>query len=95
MKLSSLATIKTNFPDADFWIIRRGSEESVGKPVREFYKEHIGIKVVRTDILLPDYLYYAMLHIHQSGQWRHIATGSLKLVNIRVSDIQNIEMSPR
>jgi len=95
MKLSNLATIKTNYPDAHFWIVRRGSADSVGKPTREFYKEHIGIRVERTDLLLPDYLYYAMMHIHQSGQWQRIATGSLKLVNIRVSDVQKIELSPR
>lgn len=95
MKLSGVCTIKTNYPEAHFWIIRRGSAESVGKPVREFYEEHIGITVNRIDILLPDYLFYCFVHIHNTGHWKGIATGTLSLVNIRVSDVRNIELSPR
>ena len=93
MKLSELATIKTNYPNADFWLIRRGSAERCGKPTREFNKEHIGIKVTRTIILLPDYLFYAMMNIHHQGHWIKIATGTLNLVNIRVSDVRNITLS--
>jgi len=93
MKLYQLATIKTNFQDADFWLIRRGSADRVGQPTREFYKEHIGIKVTRTDILLPDYLFYALKHIQLRGYWAKRANGTLKLVNIRVEDVRNIELS--
>ena len=95
MKLSDVATIHTNFPEANFWIVRRGSAERCGEPVREFNPEHIGIKVIRTDLLLPDYLFYALMHFHQGGQWKRVATGSLSLVNIRVSDVRQIELSPR
>ncbi|SER26063.1 hypothetical protein SAMN04244573_03233 [Azotobacter beijerinckii] len=95
MKLSDVATIRTNFPEAHFWLVRRGSAERCGEPVRVFNSEHIGIRVNRTDILLPDYLYYAMMHIHQSGHWQRLATGTLSLVNIRVSDVRRIELSPR
>ncbi|PCH65820.1 MAG: hypothetical protein COC04_00890 [Gammaproteobacteria bacterium] len=93
MKLYQLATIKTNFQDADFWLIRRGSESRVGEPSREFYKEHIGIKVTRTDILLPDYLFYALKHIQLRGYWAKRARGSLRLVSITVEDVRNIELS--
>lgn len=95
MKLSDIATIKTNFQEAHFWLIRRGSAKSVGRPVRTYYKEHIGIRVQRTDILLPDYLYYCFVSIHNTGHWQRIATGTLSLVNIRVSDVRNIELSPQ
>lgn len=95
MKLSDVATIRTDFPEAHFWIVRRGSAERCGEPVRVFNPEHIGIRVNRTDLLLPDYLFYALLHMHQSGQWKAIATGTLSLVNIRVSDVRQIELSPR
>jgi len=95
MKLSDVCTIQTNYPEAHFWIIRRGSAESVGKPVRVFYKEHIGIKVNRIDILLPDYLYYCFVSIHNTGYWKRLATGTLNLVHIRVSDVRTIELSPR
>lgn len=95
MKLSDVATIRTNFSEAHFWLVRRGSAERCGEPVREFNPEHIGIKVDRLDLLLPDYLFYALMHVHQGGYWKMLATGTLSLVNIRVSDVRHIEMSPR
>ncbi|OBU86071.1 hypothetical protein [Chromobacterium subtsugae] len=95
MKLSQLATIRTNFPEAHFWIIRRGSADRCGKPIREFNPEHIGIRIEATDMLLPDYLYYVMMHIHHAGYWQGIATGSLSLVNIKVSDVRNIQLPPK
>lgn len=95
MKLSDVATIRTNYPEANFWIVRRGSKERCGEPVREFNPEHIGIRINRTDLLLPDYLFYALMHIHQSGQWEAVVTGTLSLVNIRVSDVRQIVLSTR
>ena len=95
MKLSDLATIRTNFPEADFWLVRRGSLKTCGQPVREFNPEHIGVKVERTDLLLPDYLYYCMQHLHTSRVWDPLATGTLSLVNIRVSDVGNIALKQR
>lgn len=95
MKLSDVATIKTNFPDADFWITRRGSLKTVGSLSYEFNPESIGIKVTRTDLVLSRYLYYCLLHLHQSGTWEPVATGTLSLVNIKVSDVKNIVLKPR
>lgn len=94
MRLSDVATIKTNFPEAHFWVVRRGSADSCGEPSRTFNAEHIGVRVDRLDLLLPDYLFYAMVHIHQTGEWKRLATGTLALVNIRVSDVRRIELSP-
>ena len=84
MKLKHLATIKTNLEAADFWIIRRGSLETVGQVVTEFYKEHIGIRVFRTDILLSDYLQVAMINLHSSGVYKPLAKGTLALKHISV-----------
>lgn len=95
MRLSDITTIKTNFQDADFWLVRRGAASQCGKPVRVFNPEHIGIKVNRTDILLPDYLYCCFEHIHNTKYWEQLANGTLSLVNIRVSDVRKIELSPR
>lgn len=95
MKLCDVATVKTNYPEADFWIVRRGSLKNVGKPTREFYAEHIGIKVIKTDILIPDYLMICMEYLHNRGVWNPRANGSLSLVNIRVSDVKSIELVPR
>lgn len=89
--LSEKAEIKTNFPEADFWIIRKGSEDKVGSPTKEFSPEHIGIKVISDD-LLPDYLFYAMQYTHSAGYYRPLAHGTLKLKNIKVSDVANIRL---
>ncbi len=94
MRLNDLATIKTNFKDADFWLIRKGSIKTVGSVTRTYEPQHIGVKVVRTDILLPDYLYYCMMHIQSSGQWGRTAYGTLSLVHIRVADVKHITLSP-
>ncbi|PKB89349.1 hypothetical protein A8A01_14580 [Ewingella americana] len=94
MKLQDVAAVSTNFPEADFWIVRRGSLKSVGEPTYKFNPEHIGIKVIRTDLLLPRYLYYCLMHIHSAGKWKPLATGTLELVNIRVSDIKHIALKP-
>lgn len=94
MRLQDVAAVSTNFPEADFWIVRRGSLKSVGEPTYTFNPEHIGIKVVRTDLLLPRFLYYCLMHIYTSGKWKPLATGTLELVNIRVSDIKHIALKP-
>jgi hypothetical protein len=92
MTLGRVAEVKTNFPDADFWLQRRGSVNQVGKPSREFAEENIGIKVTNTDFVLPDYLYYAMEHLYQQGMWRQLATGTTKLVNIKTRDVKNLPL---
>lgn len=89
-KLGSYIQAKTNFPNADFWIIRRDSINNVGKPVKEFNSEHIGIKIISTNVLIPDYLFYLLTYIHNSGYFKQLATGTTNLVNIKVSDITNI-----
>ena len=93
MKLVDLATINTNYIEADFWLIRRGGINRCGEPTRQFNPEHIGIKVLRIDVLLPHYLFYVLVTIHQQKHWERLATGSLKLVNIRVEDVKNIKLS--
>lgn len=94
MKLSEIATIKTNFPKADFWLIRRGTGAEVGRPTNFYNPEHIGIKVERTDLLLPKYLYYALRVKWSQGDWKSRCYGSLSLVHIRVSDVSNIRVIP-
>jgi hypothetical protein len=44
---------------------------------------------------LPDYLFYVLVHFHQAGYWKAVVTGTLSLVNIRVSDVRRIELSSR
>lgn len=91
--LKDLATVKTNMQDADFWLVRKGSSKTVGKPVREFNPEHIGIKVTRTDVLDPQYLYYVFMNLHNQGYFAQRATGILEMVHIRTSDVADIKFS--
>lgn len=94
MKLKFVATVKTNQPHADFWLVRKGTIDRVGKPTKMFYEEHIGIKVTHINIIFPQYLYYVFMAIHQRGEWEQIARGTLNLKHITVSDVQNIGLSP-
>ncbi len=92
MLLRDLAEIKINFKEADFWVVRRGSIETVGSVSRIFNPEHFGVKVIRIDILVPDYLYYAIMHLHSTGQFKMLCHGTLSLVNIRVDDLKDIKL---
>ena len=84
MRMKDVATIKTNMRAADFWIVRRGSLNAVGSVRRDFDKEFIGVRVFRADIMVPDYLFYAMYNVHSTGAYRAIARGTLALVHITV-----------
>jgi hypothetical protein len=89
-RLGDICTIKVGLPDADFWVIRRGSEAEVGRPVRTYGPEHIGIKVVRPDIMLPDYLFYLIQYLHSRKVFSQMARGTLRLVSIRTEDLRDI-----
>lgn len=91
-RLKDLCQISTDFPDAHFWITRRGSEDSVGSVTKEYNKESFGIGVTRPDIVLPDYLYYALMNLHMGGYWKGKTQGVLQLVHIRKEDVENIRL---
>jgi len=90
-KLSDVADIKINFPEANFWIIRKGSIKEVGKPTRNFNKENIGIKVT-SDKIDPNYLFYMIQYLHANRFFEKKSVGMLNLKNIRISTIQNIQL---
>ena len=92
MRLKDVAQVRTDLVGADFWLVRRGELESVGEPSRSFSPYHIGVRVEDTGLILPDYLYYVFMHLHQVGQWRPLAVGSLSLVHIRTEDVRNIAL---
>lgn len=93
MTIGDVCEFKTNFPEADFWLQRKGSEKSVGMPVKEFSPEHIGVKVINTDLVLPDFLFYYFQFLHMQGVFTQFAHGTLNLKNIKISDIKNIPIS--
>ena len=95
MKLKDLCEVKMNMSDADFWIIRRGDKNSIGKPTKEFSKEHIGVKVTSTDMLDSNYLFYVMCFMQSVGYYLDKGRGSLALVNISVDDVKQINLQSR
>lgn len=90
-KLSDVADIKINFPEANFWLIRKGSIEEVGRPTKSFKKEKIGIKVT-SDKIDPNYLFYMFQYLHTKGFFEKEAVGMLNLKNIRISTIKDIQL---
>jgi hypothetical protein len=91
-RLGDLCDIAIGMEDADFWLHRRHDIDHVGEPTKEYAPEHIGIRVKRTDILLPDYLFYAMQYLQMRGYWKQHSYGMLKLVNIRVEDVKKVAL---
>ena len=91
--LGSLCTIKTNFPEADFWLVRRGDRKNVGRPTKEFSPYHIGIKVTDVEKLMPQYLYDMMMHLHNQGYWLSRSMGTTALMHIRTEDVKNIQLA--
>lgn len=73
MTIGDLCEFKTNFPDADFWLVKKGNKDEIGTPVKTFSPENIGVKVIRTDIFLPQYLYYVFMNIQNQGVFDMLA----------------------
>ena len=87
---SSNFEVKTNFPDADFWIRRvHGDREKVGEVLEEFHKGYIGVKVLATDKILPNYMFYAMQQPKIQQWFSHIANGSVQQF-ITVKDVKDV-----
>ncbi len=95
MTIGDICIFKTNFPDADFWLQRKGSEETVGTPLKEFYEENIGVKIKDEyrDKVDSGYLFYYFKYLHMQGMFRPIAHGTLALKNITISDIKSIPVN--
>src|SRR5574343_280268 len=89
-RLHHIADVKTNFPDADYYVIRKGTPDTVGKVTKEFSPEHIGVKINRTDVMNPRYHQYAMQYAHMNGYWKPKAKGALRLQHISVDDVKNM-----
>ena len=93
MTLGDLVEFKTNSEDADFWLIRKGSENTVGKPTKEYSPEHIGVTIIDNSILDPQYLFYYFMMLQNRGIFKMLAKGTTRLMNIRISDIKSIPVS--
>lgn len=58
----------------DFWIQTKGI--NAGKPLRNPIANCIGIKA-NPEILVPEFLYYTVLHLFQSQQFKKHLKGSV------------------
>jgi len=94
VKLKDLITLKEDDQDADFWIIRRGAANKVGKPTKEYSRWAWGVTVKDSakSLIIPQYLFYMLEYVWNSGYYKNLATGSTKLVNIKKTDILNLKV---
>jgi restriction endonuclease S subunit len=93
MTLGDLVDFKTNSEDSDFWLIRKGSENTVGKPTKEYSPEYIGISVKDESVIDPQYLFYYFTMLQSRGVFKMLAKGTTRLMNIRISDVKSIPVS--
>jgi hypothetical protein len=91
-QLGDYIRVTTSDPDADFWIERRGSAQTVGRPSRTYLPHGYGITVTDRSRILPDYLYYVFEHLFRSHAWEKIAHGATSLVNLKKGDIEGIAL---
>lgn len=80
--------VRNNYPEADFWLINKGSEKSLGKPTREFKPYLTGIKC--PTLVLPDYGFLVAVCLHNQGFWCQYAMGCIDLKHLRLSTIKNV-----
>jgi len=73
--LQEWAEIKRDFKIADFWITLDN------ETTEAYHPKHIGIKVTKTDKLVPKFLYYAITNALTPG------------LPITVRELQQIEMT--
>lgn len=93
MTLGDLVDFKTNSEDSDFWLIRKGSENTVGKPTKEYSPEYIGVSVKDESVIDPQYLFYYFMMLQNRGIFKMLAKGTTRLMNIRISDVKSIPVS--
>jgi len=95
MRIGDVCEFKTNCPDCDFWIVRKGTEKSVGKPTKEYSPEYIGVKVTKKDLIVPQFLYYYFEYLNSIGVFAQLSTGTTNLKNIRISEVKDIPIQTR
>ena len=80
--------IRSNFPEADFWLINKGSAKTLGKPVEKFESYLTGIQCPA--LIDSRYGYYICLMLYSNGTWEQRSHGSIALQHLRISDIKEV-----
>lgn len=95
LTLGDLIDVGQNVKNPDFYFQRQGSPGSIGtvaKTLEEKTDSWWGIKVKEEagGVILPDYLYYALMNLHSTGLWKRMARGTTNLQSIRLEDLKSI-----
>ncbi len=88
MILSDIAEIRTNFPEANFWLVNYTNTNQVGKPTGDFQKEFIGIKAYDFDFTY--HLYHMLMSFFKTGQFQNISRGIPGYVSLCLHSVQNL-----
>lgn len=80
--------VRNNFPEADFWMVNKGSAETLGTITKEFEPHLTGIKC--PPMIVPQFGYYLCEYIKQQGVWAAHAKGSINLKHLRITDIREV-----
>lgn len=90
LRLKDIARVSIGDPNADFWVTRRGSEETVGKPTHSFNPEAFAVTITDTERFPSNFVYYMIQWLWSSGYFKPLARGSLRLVGIRKQDLEDV-----
>lgn len=80
--------IRSNFPEADFWLINKGSTKNLGKPVKKFESYLTGIQCPA--LIDSEYGYYLCAYLHSLDTWSKYSRGSINLQHLRIRDIRQV-----
>ena len=84
--------VRTNFPEADIWLQKRGSKHNVGAPKNKFDsvqgKYNIGIKL--PEDINKEYFIKYLWDLFNKGYWQIHSYGTLNLQHIRIDDVKGI-----
>jgi hypothetical protein len=77
LTLGDLIDVGRDLQDSDFWLT------SKGRPSRT--ASTFGIKVRRTDVLVPQYLYYVLEYLADQGQWtnRKVTEAAIRAIRVQ------------
>lgn len=77
--LGDLIKAGKNLDTPDFWLDKKGL------PTRVESKGVLGIRVVRTDVIIESYLFYMLEYLYNEGLWRGRPVSAENLLHASVS----------
>lgn len=95
MKIGDVVSVVQGNEDADFWIVRRGSVENLGKVLDQYDPNAFGITIKDSEMLDVNYAKYFFKYLHMRGTWAQHSHGSLRLVHITKEDVLNLPLEVR